>query len=205
MKRSARPALKVLLAAATVLLAGVTAHLVSASRIEPLPVLYTMGGDFTLDSTRGEVLRLADLKGRLVLLNFGYTGCPDVCPTVLARLRAVLIDLDAVDVDVQPLFVTLDPERDDVDTLQRYLMHFHPALIGLRGDPAATAAVARRYDVHVARAAADDSGYQLDHSVHIYLIDARGRVRATFGASVPIADIVATVRRLDAAGLEEVL
>lgn len=165
----------------------------------PLPVLDTLGGEFRLSSTRGGELSSADLTGRIVLLNFGYTACPEVCPTVLARLRAVLLDLEAVGITVQPLFVTLDPGRDDLARLSRYVAHFHPNLVGLRGTPEQTAAAAAHYRVFYQRDETDPGGeYALMHSVHIYLIDGAGRVRATFGGSVPVPEMVATVRRLAA-------
>lgn len=184
------------LAAVTLALALLTAHLALGER-EPLPVLETLGGGFTLPSTRGGALSLDDLRGQVVLLNFGYTACPEVCPTVLARLRAVLLDLDALDIPVQPLFVTLDPERDELPALSAYLAHFHPSLVGLRGSPEETAELARRYQVYYQHApAGEDGSYALDHSVHIYLIDPAGRVRATFGADVPVPEMVTAVRRL---------
>lgn len=185
-----------MLAAVTLALALLTGQLALGGREPPLPVLDTLGGPFTLPSTRGGALSLDDLRGRVVLLNFGYTDCPEVCPTVLARLRAVLLDLDALGIPAQPLFVTLDPERDELPALSSYLAHFHPSLIGLRGSPEQTEEIAERYRVYYRRAPADDGSYVLDHSVHIYLIDPAGRVRATFGADVPVARMVATVRRL---------
>jgi len=189
-----------LLAAVTILLTVLTVRLVaSMTAPAPLPVLDTLGGDFRLGATRGGELSLAELRGDLVLLNFGYTGCPDVCPTVLARMRAVLLDLEALDIEVRLLFVTLDPERDELESLDRYLGHFHPGLVGLRGTVEQTAAVAGLYRVFYERQGLDSRlDYGLAHSVEIYLIDGAGRVRATFGANAPIASMVETVRRLAA-------
>lgn len=183
---------------ATALLALATARMAGLwLSPPPLPVLDTLGGDFRLQSTRGDELSLESLRGRLVLLNFGYTACPDVCPTVLARLRALLLDLEALGIEPQPLFVTLDPERDDLDTLTRYVTHFHSELVGLRGTQSETAAAAGLYQVFYEREPGQTTAdYQLSHSVHIYLIDTAGRVRATFGGDVPLPDMVAAVRRL---------
>jgi protein SCO1/2 len=164
---------------------------------EPLPVLYTLGGDFTLQGTRGKDLSLSDLQGRLVLLNFGYTGCPDVCPTALARMGEAL---DRADVDrarVQPLFVTLDPEVDTVDRIRPYVRFFDPDFIGLTGSAAAIAAAAERFKVYYERVPAiSGAGYSITHSSHIYLLDPAGRVRATFGEGVPVADIASAIGRL---------
>jgi protein SCO1/2 len=186
------------LAAVTALLAAFTTRMVSSMReAPPLPVLDTLGGDFRLPSTRGGELSLAELRGELVLLNFGYTSCPEVCPTALARMRALLLDLASLGIDVRPLFVTLDPERDNLDALGRYLGYFHPRLVGLRGSAQQTTAIAQGYRVfHERHALASGLDYGFDHSVHIYLIDRLGRVRATFGSNAPIADMVTTVHRL---------
>lgn len=162
-----------------------------------LPVIETLGGDFTLPSTRGGELALASLRGHLVLLNFGFTSCPDVCPTVLARMRAALLALGPDAAGVQPLFVSIDPERDTLAVLTPYVAYFHPALIGLRGSVEETARVAALYKVYYERTpAAGAAGYGFLHSDQIYLLDRRGRVRATFGSSTRDAEMVATMRRL---------
>jgi protein SCO1 len=180
----------VLLAAATVAMA---APLLRPS--PPLPVLDTLGGDFTLPSTLGHELSLQDHRGRLVLLNFGFAQCPDVCPAVLARMRALLLDLEALGIEPLPLFVTIDPERDTIDTLAGYVAHFHPALVGLTGSPTQLADVAAQYRVYVQREAlASEADYGFAHSSHIYLLDTRGRVRAMFGASHTLERMVAEVR-----------
>lgn len=164
--------------------------------VDPLPVLYTLGGDFTLDSTLGEPLSLSSLQGGLVLLNFGYTACPDVCPTALARMRDVLEGI-GVPERVQPVFVTLDPERDSVDRIAPYLQFFNPRFIGFTGTEAEIAAAAGHYKVFYQREPSESAdGYSISHSSHIYLLDGAGRVRATFGEGVPVPDIVATVDRL---------
>ncbi|MEQ8483678.1 MAG: SCO family protein [Pseudomonadales bacterium] len=188
-----------LLAATTVLLALTSLTLLLPRSASPLPVLDTLGGDFTLDSTLGRALSLGDLRGRLVLLNFGFTGCPDVCPTALARMRALVLDLAALGIDVQPLFVTIDPERDSIDVLSDYVAHFHPALVGLTGSAADVAEVTERYRVYVERepAPSAESDYGFAHSTHIYLIDGRGRLRAMFGASHTLERMVAETRTLD--------
>lgn len=189
---------RALLGIATLLLATATVVLATvALRPQPLPVLDTLGGDFTLSSTLGHDVSLADYRGRLVLLNFGFAQCPDVCPAVLARMRALLLDLEALGIEPQPLFVTIDPERDTVDALARYVAHFHPALVGLTGSPAVLDEVAEQYRVYVEREAmASQAEYGFAHSTHIYLIDTRGRVRAMFGASHTLERMVDEVRSL---------
>jgi protein SCO1/2 len=162
----------------------------------PLPVLEVLGGEFALPSTIGRRAKLADFRGRLVLLNFGFTSCPDVCPTVLSRMRQALIDLGDEAAQVQPLFVTIDPERDTLEKLGPYVTFFHPAFVAMSGSPAETRAVAELFKVYYERE--DDAviGYGFSHSDQIYLIDREGRVRATFASNVRNADMVATIRRL---------
>ena len=163
----------------------------------PLPVLYTLGGEFELDSTRGGRVALSDFRGSLVLLNFGYTGCPDVCPTALARMRDALKLAGTDDRPVVPLFVTLDPAADTAARLGPYVAYFHPDLIGLTGNDEEIAAAAAAFKVFYERASDGPGGaYQISHSSHLYLIDAAGRVRGTFGESVPVEEVATAIRRL---------
>lgn len=166
-----------------------------ATPAAPLPVLYTLGGDFALPSTLGRAVSLADFHGKVVLLNFGYTSCPDVCPTALARIRDVLQALPSA--ALQPVFVTLDPTRDSLDRLAPYVAAFDPRFVGVTGSDAQIADTAARYRVFSEKRLTNSaSGYSLDHSGQIYLLDGDGRVRATFGESVTVPDMIATVRRL---------
>jgi len=178
----------------------------------PLPILYTLGGDFTLDSTLGTPLSLSDLEGRIVLLNFGYTGCPDVCPTALSRMRdAVSLlehELEGEKSRIQPVFVTLDPDVDSIDRIEPYVHFFHPTFIGLTGSPSAITAAAAPFKVFYEKVFPEmdfdetgtqvDStgGYTISHSSHIYLLDTAGRVRATFGQGVPVPDIARAMDQL---------
>jgi protein SCO1/2 len=168
-----------------------------APSTRPLPLLYTLGGDFALPSTNGSTTRLLDFRGDLVLLNFGYTSCPEVCPTALARMRDVLSMLPEGRTRVHPVFVTLDPEVDTVDRLQPYLQFFDSAFIGLTGTPAQIAQTAADYNVFYEREPMNSlMGYSISHSSHIYLLDGQGRVRATFGEGVPVPQIANTVYQL---------
>lgn len=165
--------------------------------VAPLPVIDSLGGKFTLPSTLGHDTALADFRGRLVLLNFGFASCPDVCPTVLARMRAALDGLGAHADEVQPLFVTIDPERDSLEILGPYVRHFHPAMIALRGTEEQTRAVASLFKVYFEREILPpplDYGYA--HSDQIYLIDRIGRVRATFASNASTATMLDTITLL---------
>lgn len=165
--------------------------------VPPLPVLYTLGGEFVLEDTAGRARASGDFRGRLVLLNFGFTSCPDVCPTALTRMHQLLRELGPAAADVVPVFVTLDPARDTPERLGPYLAHFDPALIGLRGSERQVGAVAALFKVHVERTPLPPPlEYGFVHSDQLYLLDRRGRVRATFGNALRVPEMAATVRRL---------
>lgn len=167
---------------------------------EALPVNTRLGGDFLLPSTRGDLLDTARLRGKVVLLNFGFTSCPDVCPMVLARLKQVLAELGPDAASTQVVFVSFDPERDSVEHMKPYLAHFDPAIIGATGSTDEIAAVARQYGVIYAKQdSGSAAGYAFAHSDFIYLIDPAGRVRKLYDTKAPTTEITADVRTLLAA------
>ncbi|MBU0622802.1 MAG: SCO family protein [Gammaproteobacteria bacterium] len=131
--------------------------------------------DFRLYEADGKAVSLADYRGKLVALFFGYTHCPQVCPTTLADLAQVMRLLDKDADKVQVLFVTLDPERDTREMLAQYPPAFHPSFKGLSGDTMATAAAAQAFDVKWEVHQNKSGGYDLDHSAGTYLIAPGGR------------------------------
>ncbi len=136
------------------------------------------GKDFVLTDPQGQARRLADFKGKAVVVFFGYTQCPDVCPTTLLSMREVLNRLGNDAGRVQVVFVTLDPARDTPQVLAEYVTAFHPSFVGLRGDEATIAAVARDFKVFYAKQAGSTAGtYSLDHSTGSYAYDPEGRLR----------------------------
>ena len=138
----------------------------------------TAGGDFTLTSVRGPV-NLSDHRGKVVLLFFGYTSCPDVCPLSLARIGACLSSLEDEHAErVSAMFVTLDPERDTAERMGRYAGFFHPEIVGLTGDADAIDDVTRRYGIGYVRNLAPESalGYTISHPDTILLVDAEGEL-----------------------------
>ncbi len=167
-----------------------TKRIMLPASFDPLPVLDTLGGDFSLDSTLGKSLGPAAFRGELVLVNFGFTHCPDVCPTTLARMRDVVAALP--DAPINVLFVTLDPERDTIEQLRPYLGAFGSQFIGLSGSTEAVAEVWQQYRVY---REVDQSG-NFTHSNEIYLLDQQGRTRGTFDGNVKIEEMVETVARL---------
>jgi protein SCO1/2 len=157
----------------------------------------TFGGDFALADGDGKVRRLADFRGRAVLVFFGFTQCPDVCPTALARLADLRKRLGADADKVQVVFVTLDPERDSGAVIREYVKAFDPGFIGLRGEPDAIAATAKDFKVFYQKVpgSAPDR-YTFNHSTSIYAFDPAGRLRLLIQSSVTPEQMVADVRAL---------
>ncbi len=165
-----------------------------------LPINTKIGGDFSLPSTASAgTTSLAEYEGRPVLLNFGFTHCPDICPMVLQRLSHALNQLGSGADQVQVLFVSFDPERDTVSHLRDYLKQFDERIIGLTGTKEQALALLSQYGA-VAMSNSNTEGHTkaplYSHTDHIYLIDQEGRVRALYGRDVPVSDIVAGVNTL---------
>lgn len=151
----------------------------------------------TLTDQNGQARRLDDLRGRLVVLFFGYTQCPDVCPTVLSTMSQTMALLGEDGRQVQVVFVTIDPERDTQELLAQYLGAFHTSFLGLRGDAAATARVARSFKIHYEKRPGTVPGqYAMDHSTGSYVLDRRGRLRLYVAHGESSAAIAKDLRQL---------
>lgn len=138
----------------------------------------SFGQGFELPDHHGQVRKLSDFKGKLVALFFGYTNCPDVCPTTLDDLTKGLALLGERKSEVQVLFVTLDPERDTPERLAQYVPSFDPGYLALRGTPEQTAATASSFKVFYQRQlSASKTGYTIDHSAGVYVFDRQGALR----------------------------
>jgi protein SCO1 len=136
------------------------------------------GRDFRLNDPTGAPKTLADFRGKVVVLFFGYTQCPDFCPTTLSELAAAMKQLGPDAARVQVLFVSIDPERDTPALLARYVPAFYPSFLGLSGDAAATAATAKEFKIIYQKQPGPTPGtYTMDHSAGTYLFDPRGRLR----------------------------
>src|SRR5688500_18840838 len=167
-------ALSVLVLAA--LIAGAAAFSLFQPRRGPLVSgTALVGGPIELVSHKGENVTDKEFRGKYMLVSFGYTYCPDVCPTELQVISAALDELGEKAKVIQPIFITIDPERDTVATLARYMPSFHPSYIGLTGSPAAVAKAAKAYRVYYSRSENKSGGdYLMDHSSIIYLMDKQG-------------------------------
>jgi cytochrome oxidase Cu insertion factor (SCO1/SenC/PrrC family) len=134
-----------------------------------------IGGPFALIDHTGKTRTDQDFRGKLLLIYFGYTYCPDVCPTDLQQIGLAVDALGAAAEAVQPLFITLDPERDTAAHLAEYVPLFHSRLVGLTGSAEQIKRVALAYKVYYAKFPPDAADYVIDHSSFIYLVDETGR------------------------------
>lgn len=137
-----------------------------------------IGGDFTLTNHNGDRFELNQLRGKVVMLFFGYTHCPDICPSELATMARLLKKLDKDSDKVSALFVTVDPERDTVEKLKNYVPYFSPHLIGLTGTTNEIDKVTKAYKVQSKiHSRKENSDYYLvDHSANLYVIDEQGKL-----------------------------
>lgn len=154
------------------------------------------GGDFTLDGPHGEV-SLRDYRGKLVLLQFGYTYCPDICPTALVIVAQALAELSPEErARMQALFVSVDPERDDMQRLAAYTAFFHPEILGLSGSIPRLAEMASRYGaIFIRQENASAGGYVIDHTASTYLVDAAGRLVAVLPHATAPEQLLAEIRK----------
>ncbi|MEH6626643.1 MAG: SCO family protein [Motiliproteus sp.] len=136
------------------------------------------GGDFRLPSSEGAELSLRDLRGKVVLMTFGYTSCPDACPITMGLLDSLYKRLGADADKVQVLFASFDPERDDANRLKEYLAFFDSRYIGLTGSLSQVEQLADQYGVFFLKRTIDSAaGYTFAHSNHVYLLDQQGKLR----------------------------
>jgi protein SCO1/2 len=146
------------------------------------------GKELNLLDHNGRPRTLADFRGKVIAIFFGFAQCPDVCPTTLAELATVAKELGPDGDRLQVLFVTVDPERDTAEVLRQYVPAFDKRFLGLYGDAEATARVAREFKIFYQKQPAQGSGtYSVDHSAGTYLLDQQGRLRlfARYGAGAP--------------------
>jgi protein SCO1/2 len=153
--------------------------------------------DFALTDHNGKPRTLADFKGKVVVMFFGYTQCPDVCPTTMVEMANVVKELGPAGKDVQVLFVTIDPERDTPALLKQYVPAFNPTFLGLYGDAAATARTAKEFKVYYAKVpGATPDAYSMDHTAGSYVFDRNGKLRLFLRHGKGAASIVPDLRQL---------
>lgn len=155
----------------------------------------TFGGAFTLVDHTGRTITERDFLGKYTLVFFGFTYCPDVCPTTLADVAAVLEGLGPLAERVQPLFITIDPERDSPSILASYVQTFHPRIVGLTGTPEQVRAAAKAYKVYYRKVDDGRGGYLMEHTAVLFLMDPEGRHLEILPREMPPSKMAELVRR----------
>ena len=159
------------------------------------------GRKLELTDAEGKPRSLADFKGKVSVVFFGYTQCPDVCPTTMAELAAVKRAMGKDGDRVQGIFVTVDPERDTPEVLKAYLAAFDPSFVALRGTPEQTADAAREFKVFFAKVdGKTPASYTVDHTAGSYVIDTQGQLRLFERYGAPAQELQADLEKLLAAG-----
>lgn len=185
------------------LLALATAHADDAPRKSPAEIMDILmwnrepvGGPFELTDQTGQLRSNRDFRGKLMLVYFGFTGCPDICPTDLQAIGLALDKLGADAAHVQPLFISVDPERDTAEHLAEYMPLFHPRLIGLTGSADAIRHAADAYKVYYAKVPLgnDPADYTVDHTAFIYLMDREGNYLGFFPPGTSADRMVEIIR-----------
>ena len=171
--------------------------LLMTGRISDAPAFQgtTVGGPFQLIDQIGRPFTDQSLRGKPFLVFFGFTHCPDVCPTALFEVSEVMRGLGPDAARTAALFISVDPERDTPAVLKDYLSSFDPHLRGLTGDPAAIAAVAKAYRVYYKKVPLEGGDYTMDHTALVYLMDKQGRFVAPFNIKRPPEAAVADLRK----------
>jgi cytochrome oxidase Cu insertion factor (SCO1/SenC/PrrC family) len=155
-----------------------------------------IGGPFALIDQNGKRRTDADFRGKVLLVYFGFTYCPDVCPTDLQEIGLAVDRLGPAGDAVQPIFITVDPERDTPEHLKEYMAMFHRRFVGLTGDATALDAAARAYRVYYARVALEKSDYTVDHSAFIYLMGRQGEYLGFFPPGTSAEILLGTLKPL---------
>lgn len=192
MKQSTRIAavLGAFLAGAAMLLAAVL-YVLPGETTRPSSV----GGPFRLLDHNGRVVTDANFKGHPFLVFFGFTHCPDICPTALFEMSEVLKRLGPDANKTAALFISVDPERDTPEKLKDYVSSFHPRIFGLTGTPAEIEAVAKAYRAYAKKVPLEGGGYTIDHSAIVYLMDKEGRFVAPFNLKRSAEQAAADLKR----------
>jgi protein SCO1 len=155
-----------------------------------------IGGPFKLVDQNGHTVTNTDLEGKWLLVYFGYTHCPDACPTALNNIALALSDLGAEKKEVSPVFITVDPERDTSQAMKDYVSAFGAPILALTGSNAAIAQAAREYRVYYAKHPEAGGDYSMDHSSIIYVMDPKGRFTASFTGEDPPEQMAARLKKL---------
>ncbi len=155
----------------------------------------SIGGPFTLVATDGKTVTDQTYHGKWMLIYFGYTFCPDACPTAITNMGVALQKLGPEAAKVAPLFITVDPKRDTVKVMAEYLKSFDPRIVGLTGSQAQTEEVAKAYHIYVTPQKSDGDDYLVDHSAYIYLMSPQGKFVTVVPGNAPGDQMADKLRR----------
>jgi protein SCO1/2 len=183
---------------AVLVICGLLLYRLWMERVSPEAVTgeALVGGPFTLTDQDGNAVTDQTYKGKLMLIYFGFTFCPDACPTALGVMSAALDKLDTAADRVVPMLITVDPERDTPQVLKDYVSNFLPGMVGLTGTPEQVAEVAKAYRVYYQKAAgATGEDYLMDHTLLIYLMDGEGKYITHFGPDATPDQIADEIRK----------
>ncbi|MFY9590010.1 SCO family protein [Rickettsia endosymbiont of Halotydeus destructor] len=155
-----------------------------------------IGGDFKLTDQDGKIFNSDSLKGNLRLIYFGFTYCPDICPASLQKIAEVVNTLSKYGIEITPVFITIDPERDTSTVLKEYLKQFHSKFIGLTGSKEKIREVADEFKVYyaIANPGSDKAGYMIDHSSFVYLMSENGKYLKHFYLDSSSSEIIEFLR-----------
>lgn len=154
---------------------------------EPFPP----AAEIELTKADGEIFRLSEQRGKIVLLFFGYTSCPDVCPTTLAEMKQVMDALGEQAQQIQVVFVSVDPDRDTPDRAQEYAGHFHDSFLGLSGAKSELEPIWNGYSIFREEVQSDSAlGVIVNHTARLFLVDPQGNMRLSYAYGTPVEDIV---------------
>jgi protein SCO1/2 len=183
-----------------VLIAAIAALVATGAvlRLEqPASATLELGGPFKLtDADTGKTVTEQSFRGKLMLIYFGYTYCPDACPTTLSNITRAMAELGPTADKIAPLFISIDPDRDTVKVMANYTKAFDPRIQGLVGDAAATATVAREFGVYYKKHDEPGGGYLMDHSSLIYIMDGQGKFLKAIPGSESGGKMVGDIRQL---------
>ena len=177
------------------LLAAVTGY-VYLTRGEAVVSVADIGGPFRLASANGGVVDSQDLAGKPYAVFFGFTRCPEVCPTTMAEMSAALTELGDEGKDLRVFFVTVDPERDTAEFLKDYLSSFDPRIEALVPTAEELAAMARSFRAYYAKSPTSDGGYTMDHTATVFLMNRQGKLASTISSGEEQATRMAKLRKL---------
>jgi len=193
MSEAARRGLYIFLAALAVIVGGVVYEQFWLGGEQAAPAL---GGPFTLIDQNGVTRHDSDFRGKLVLIYFGYTFCPDACPTTLQDISQALDLLGDKAAKIQPLFISIDPARDTQEQLKSYAANFYPSLIALTGSPDALKKAEQEYHVYVNKVEqTGEDDYLFDHSSIVFILGRDGRFLGQFPTGIPPKVIAASLER----------